>query len=122
VTKLVLLVLTAALTGAPADGVAGKWTLTVDTGASHGIATMGLVLKQEGQKISGTFQSPHGDLPVEGRFADGTLELSTASEETGRVTLTANLRENGTLAGHLSTSRGDMKLTGERTAEKKDKQ
>jgi len=100
--------------GVAASGVAGKWTLTVDTGPAHGITTMGLALTEDGKKVGGTFQSPHGDVKVTGEFADGALSLSTIGSDEMIVTFHAKMREDGTLAGYLSTPRGDMKFTAER--------
>jgi hypothetical protein len=97
--------------------VAGKWTMSVDS--PHGATTMGLVLEQEGKKVTGTFASPHGDFPVEGEFADRTLKLATTTHgaDSPEMTLNAKLKDNGTLAGYLSSSMGDMMWTAERAKE-----
>jgi hypothetical protein len=92
--------------------VTGSWTLNVDD-SPHGRMTMGLTLKQEGTKVTGTFASPHGDIPVEGTFENGTLSLATNGGELS-VTFNAKLNDDGTLAGYLSSTMGDMKWTGER--------
>jgi hypothetical protein len=101
------------------SGVAGKWTMSVD-GGPHGATTMGLRLEQKGKKVTGTFASPHGDVPVEGEFAEGALKLATVvtGGEGMRVTFNAKLKEGGTLAGYLSSEMGDMKWTAERVKEK----
>ena len=96
-------------------GVAGRWTMTVDS--PHGTMTMGLTLTQEGRKVAGTFASPHGDMPVEGEFADGALSLATKSEE-GSITFSAKLKDKDTLAGYISSSMGDMTFTAKRDVEK----
>jgi hypothetical protein len=115
-TKLLIAVaLSLAVTAA--GNVAGKWTMTVDTGSAHGITTMGLTLKQDGKTLSGTFHSPHGDLAVTGEFTEDTLRLSTSANAEMSVTFSAKLRDDGTLAGYLSTSRGDMKFTAEKARE-----
>jgi hypothetical protein len=100
-------------------GVAGKWKMSVD-GGPHGPTTMGLMLEQKGKKVTGTFASPHGDVPVEGEFADGALELATvvSGGEGMRVTFNAKLKEDGRLAGYLSSEMGDMKWTAEQVKEK----
>jgi hypothetical protein len=93
--------------------VAGKWTMTVDAGA-HGVTTMGLVLQQDGTKVTGTFASPHGDMPVEGEFVDGTLKLATTAEHAdSQITFEARLKDDR-LSGYLSSQMGDMKWTAER--------
>ena len=98
-----------------APGVAGTWTMAVDAGP-HGATTMGLVLKQAGRKVSGSFASPHGDVPVEGEFTDGSLTLATVSSgpDVPDVSFTARLKDNGTLAGYMSSAMGDMTWTAER--------
>lgn len=122
-TRLVIaMALAAGVSGAPhaaqetnAPSVAGKWTLSVDS--PHGATTMGLSLKQDGKKVTGTFASPHGDSPVEGELVDGTLTLATTSTqpEAPQVTFNATLKNDGTLAGYLSAAMGDMKWTAQRS-------
>ena len=97
----------------PAATVAGRWTMTVDAGP-HGVTTMGLVLQQDGTKVTGTFASPHGDMPVEGEFVDGTLKLATTAEHAdSQITFEARLKDER-LSGCLSSQMGDMKWTAER--------
>src|SRR5262245_40597183 len=87
--------------------VAGQWTLNVKS--SHGEVGMALDLKQDGSRVTGTLATPHGDnLPVEGDFATSTLKLATAGSADARVTMTAKLKEDGTLDGSLSSQMGDM--------------
>jgi hypothetical protein len=95
------------------SGVAGKWTMTVDAGP-HGATAMALTLKQDGTKVSGTFASPHGDMPVDGEFVDGVLKLSTnGGNADSQITFEATLKD-GKLSGYLSSQMGDMKWTAER--------
>ena len=97
----------------PAATVAGTWTMTVDAGP-HGVTTMGLVLQQDGTKVTGTFASPHGDMPVEGEFVAGTLKLATTAENSdSQITFEARLKDER-LSGYLSSQMGDMKWTAER--------
>ena len=60
-TKLTIVAAIALVGTLASGGVAGKWTMNVDTGSAHGIMTMGLTLAQDGKDVSGTFHSPHGD-------------------------------------------------------------
>src|SRR5262245_44267451 len=56
--------------------VAGKWTMTVDS--PHGTVTMGLVLEQEGKRVTGTFSHLHlGNVTVEGELDGDTMTLAT---------------------------------------------
>jgi hypothetical protein len=100
-----------------APDVSGTWTMNV-VGGPHGAATMQLVLKQEGAKVSGTFASGHGaDMEVKGQFANGSLEIETSGGD-HKVTLDAKLKDDGTLAGTLSSTVGDMRWTASRVADK----
>ena len=106
-----------ALVAAPAD-VMGTWTMNV-VGGPHGPATMQLVLKQDGTTVSGTFASGHGaDMDMKGEFANGSLRIESAGE-THKVLLSARLKDDGTLAGTLSSEVGDMKWTASRASDKK---
>ena len=113
--------LTAATLAWAGPTVAGSWTMNVE-GSPHGTMTAGLTLKQEGTKVSGTFSTGHSaDMTVSGEFADGELKLETPTEDNAKIVFTAKLKEDGTLAGFLSSPMGDMKWTATRAAgEKKD--
>jgi hypothetical protein len=80
--------------------------------------TMGLELEQKGKQVSGTFSTPHGDLQVAGEFIDGALTLATAAGGESQITLTAKLKDHGTLDGFLSSQLGDMTWTAERASGK----
>lgn len=102
----------------PAPGVAGRWTMSVKSGP-HGDATMGLALEQNGKKVSGIFATPHGDdLEVVGEFAEGTLALATPGGGESKITMTAKLKDDGTLDGYLSSQLGDMTWTARRARAK----
>jgi hypothetical protein len=116
VAALAMMVMTAA------PSLTGTWTMNV-TGGPHGDATMGLTLQQDGTKVTGTFVSGHApDMPVSGEFKDGTLKLQTAADKDGNaVMFEAKLRDDGTLAGYISSPVGDMKWTATRADVKKGK-
>jgi hypothetical protein len=100
--------------------VDGRWTMYIK-GGPHGDMTMSLELAQDSNKdskrVTGTFTTPHGDLPVEGELVDATLTIATTGGDT-QVTLTAKLKENGTLEGYLSSQMGDMTWTASRATAK----
>ena len=101
-----------------APGIAGRWTMSVK-GGPHGDATMGLALEQKGKQVSGTFATPHGDdLQVQGEFAEGTLTLATPGGGDAKITMTAKLKDDGTLDGYLSSQMGDMTWTARRAPAK----
>lgn len=107
------------LASAAAANLTGTWTMQV-TGGPHGNATMGLVLKQEGTEVSGTFASGHApDMAVRGEFKDGALKLETGGEEHAKVIFSAKLKTDGTLSGYISSPVGDMTWTAARADEKK---
>ena len=104
----------------PEPTVTGTWTMTVHPDP-HGM-TMGLVLEQKGTKVTGTFASPHGDMPVEGEFVDGTLKLATTGGNVdSQITFEARLKDGQTLSGYLSSPMGDMAWTAERVVPQKDR-
>jgi len=98
-----------------APSVAGRWTMSVK-GGPHGDVTMGLDLAQDGKKVSGTFATPHGDLLVEGELVEATLTIATPGGGDSQISLTAKLKENGTLEGYLSSQMGDMTWTASRSS------
>jgi len=101
-----------------AAGIAGRWTMSVK-GGPHGDATMGLALEQKGKQVSGIFATPHGDdLQVQGEFAEGTLTLATPGGGDSKITMTAKLKDDGTLDGYLSSQMGDMTWTARRAPAK----
>jgi hypothetical protein len=112
-------VVIAGVLGVAADAnVTGTWTMNVE-GGPHGNATMGLVLKQEGTKVTGTFSSGHSaDMEVTGQFKDGQLDVETQGGES-RIIFSAKLKADGTLSGSISSQMGDMKWTASRQNEKK---
>ena len=112
--KMLLALVATAAVAITAPSVAGTWSMTVD-GGPHGTLKMALTLKQEETKVTGTFASPHGDMAVEGTFENDALKLAAGE---GSITFTAKLKEDGTLAGYLSSEMGDMKWTAERVADK----
>lgn len=101
-----------------APSVAGRWSAAFK-GSPHGDVTMGLELEQNGKKVTGTLATPHGDdLQVEGEFSEGTLTLATPGEGESRITMTAKLKEDGTLDGYLSSQMRDMTWTARRSTGK----
>ena len=109
------------LTVAPPT-VAGTWTMHVE-GGPHGDATMALTLTQEGTKVTGTFACGHtADMAVAGEFVNGELKIqTTAGADDSKILFSARLKEDGTLAGYISSQMGDMKWTASRAAETKKK-
>lgn len=95
--------------GKVAQDLSGKWTMKV-SGGPHGDAAMSLILKQDGEKLTGTFNPGHdGDIPMTGTFAKGALTLvSPAHDDGSRITMKGTFKTDGTLSGYLSSAMGDM--------------
>jgi hypothetical protein len=80
-----------------------------------------MVLAQNGKKITGSLQGPHGPMPLKGQFARGRLTFSGEGPDGigGRETFsaTAVLQPDGTLVGALtSTTSGNLTWRAVRTA------
>lgn len=93
----------------PAQDLSGKWTMKV-SGGPHGDAAMSLILKQDGEKLTGTFNPGHdGDIPMTGTFAKGALTLVSPKNDDGSaITMKGTFKTDGTLSGYLSSAMGDM--------------
>jgi hypothetical protein len=98
-----------------AESLAGKWTLSAET--PHGSMEFGLAIKQEGAKITGTFTTPqNGDIPIAGEYTEGTLtfHLTNAPDGFPALAFKARLKDDGTLAGTMSSDANDMVFVGKR--------
>jgi opacity protein-like surface antigen len=121
-TLVTVMAVALATIAADAPSVTGAWTMNVE-GGPHGNATMGLTLKQDGTKVTGTFASGHAaDMEVAGEFVDGELKIeTTAGHGDDKILFSAKLKDDGTLAGYISSQMGDMKWTASRVPDEKKK-
>jgi hypothetical protein len=87
-----------------------------------------LVLKQEGRTVTGTIALPtqhvgqRVEVELTGEFADGSLTLSgtvQGAAEPTTLTLTATLKDDGSLEGRLSMRDHNLPWTAERLKERK---
>jgi hypothetical protein len=94
--------------------VAGTWTMSV-----HGMSLQ-LALTQDGEKVSGTLESPHGNIRLTGEFSRGKLWLSGGTVEGQPVQFAgaATLSADGSLAGSLSVNQMEMTFTAIRASSK----
>jgi len=109
---MAIMVLLVAGTLSAAQNVTGKWTMTV-SGGPHGDMAMQLVMSQEGEKVTASFDPGHNE-PIEliGTMVKGVLTLKSAQSDDGSVlSMKATLKEDGTLSGQLSSVMGDMTWT-----------
>jgi hypothetical protein len=96
------------------QSVAGDWTMSVQG------MSLRLVMAQNGEKISGTLESPHGEIRLTGDFTKGKLTLSGASTEEHPIQLTgtAVLTAQGGLAGTMSVNQMELAFTAVRAPAK----
>ena|SRR5688572_11668438 len=94
--------------------VAGDWTMAIQG------MSLRLVMAQNGGKISGTLESPHGEIRLTGNFTNGKLTLLGASTEEHPVqfTGTASLTVEGGLAGTISVNQMELAFTAVRSPAK----
>ena len=90
---------------------AGSWTLTAET--DNGQMTFALVLEQDGEKVTGTFATGHGNAPLAGTVGDGVLKL--VGPDGTYFELTATLNDDGTLSGSFASDIANAKFTGTRS-------
>ena len=103
--------------------VTGTWDVNL---MSHQV---GLVLEQQGTKVTGTLMAMGKDIEVEGEFADGKISLVGKGASFARqddphgartpITLTGIMKEDGTLEGEAPGPQGPAKWTAERLKKKK---
>ena len=94
-------VLLAASFAAAQGSVAGTWKLNFQT--DQGAVDADLILKQDGEKVTGTLNSPQGEAPLEGTFKGGKLVLSMSVDAGGQaLTITFDgALEKDTLKGNV---------------------
>jgi hypothetical protein len=94
------------------QSVWGKWIMSVQG------MSLNLEMIQNGEKISGTLDSPHGVIPLTGEFSNGKLSLFGAPTESHprQVVGTATLKADGSLAGSVSVNQMEMSFTAVRAA------
>lgn len=124
--RKIIAVVAGTLALAPAAGasdqrsVAGAWIVTLQAG--HAVQ-LGLELKQDDRKVSGTLMIMGHTMELEGEYVAGALTLSgegnAATHLEGTVTMTATLKDDGTLAGELLNAQRRMPWTAERFTERK---
>ena len=105
--------------GSDVSGVAGAWELTIKGPAAHGDLTATLELQQEGTKVTGRFVAHGASHDVAGAFDQGELTVETTDTVHDKaISITGRLKEDGTMAGYLSSAMGDMQWTASRKAQK----
>jgi len=95
--RIVAVVVAASLwsAAAVAADVAGTWNLTVKMSAGTGTPT--LVLKQDGETLTGTYTGRFGTSPVKGKLSGNGIEFS--STVTGPMGGSGDVTYQGTVDG-----------------------
>ena len=99
--------LAASLTvGAQSTNVSGNWKLTFET--PNGAANPSLVLKQEGEKLTGTYKGRFGEFPLEGAVKGKEIKFTVKVNAQGQEFLLeyAGAVEGDTMKGKVKF--GDM--------------
>jgi len=106
------LVCTAAL-GAQGT-VAGSWDLSIN--GPEGPITAGAVLKQDGDKVSGTISSPQGETQVAGTMTGKTMALQfTVATQQGNLDIKVTAEVNGAeMKGMMDFGAGQADFTGKK--------
>jgi len=108
---LIALVLSAVALHAQ-QGVAGTWALSFP-----GIS-MQMVLAQDGERVSGSIDSPHGVIQLKGDFSKGKLTLTgeATAQHPVQISALATVAADGSLTGTLSVNLMEMAFTAVRAA------
>ena len=91
----------------PAIDLTGKWL--VELHLEMGTATPTLELKQEGEKISGTYTGRYGAFPLSGTLKDRTLQFSFKMNADGTD---ASMSFVGEVAADGQTMKGKAEMEG----------
>jgi hypothetical protein len=85
-----------------AHDVTGKWQFTVETDAGSGSPTF--VLKQEGEKLTGTYNGLFGSAPLTGTVTGDAIQFSFEAEmqgQKGKITYSGRIQSAAKMAGEV---------------------
>jgi hypothetical protein len=103
IITVALLLAAAPTVGAQTTNVSGNWKLTLET--PNGTANPSLVLKQDGEKLTGTYKGRFGESPVEGAVKGKEIKFTVKVSAQGQE---IQLEYAGTVEG--DTMKGKVKL------------
>jgi len=100
---------------AMASDVSGIWAMSLET--PNGSVPASLTLKQDGDKVSGTYKGPRNEAPATGTLTDNNLKLSVVIGMAGQsVTLVITAKVDGDkMAGSLDFSGRAANFTAAKT-------
>jgi hypothetical protein len=87
--------------------IAGKWIMTLEM--SMGTATPTLELKQEGDKVTGTYTGRYGTFPLQGTLSGTALVFSFTMTAEGE---SVDMSFTGEVAADAQTMKGNASLAG----------
>ncbi len=87
--------------------IAGKWVMTLEM--SMGTATPALELKQDGEKISGTYTGRYGTFPLKGTLSGTAVVFSFTMTAEGE---SVDMSFTGEVAADAQTMKGNASLGG----------
>ena len=92
--------------------VAGSWGLSIN--GPEGPITAGAVLKQDGEKVSGTLTSPQGEVQVAGTMTGKTMALAfQVSTPQGNLDIKVTAEVDGAeMKGMMDFGMGQADFTG----------
>src|SRR5690242_5497252 len=85
-----------------AHDITGKWTFDVQTDAGSGTPTF--VFKQEGEKLTGTYNGTFGTAQLAGTVKGDVIEFSfeaTMLDQKGKVVYTGKIEADGKMKGDV---------------------
>jgi hypothetical protein len=94
--------------------VAGTWELAIN--GPEGPITAGAVLKQDGDKVTGTLSSPQGETQVAGTITGKTLAVAfTVTTPQGNIDIKVTAEVNGSeMKGMMDFGAGQADFTGKK--------
>ena len=94
--------------------VAGSWDLAIN--GPEGPITAGAVLKQDGDKVTGTLSSPQGETQVAGTMTGKTMALQfTVTTPQGNLDIKVTAEVNGSeMKGMMDFGMGQADFTGKK--------
>jgi hypothetical protein len=97
--------------------ITGMWEVAIvgESSTGHHFPSVKMELAQDGKKVTGNFIIPdHGDLPIEGVFADGKLTMHATEDGYMKMDLIGTVQADGSISGNVKGPMGDMKWTAQR--------
>ena len=101
----VVLAASLALAAVPASkDLTGKWNFAVETSAGSGSPKF--EFKQDGEKLTGSYEGQLGAAKLTGTVKDGKFEFKFAVDQVGDVAYKGEILDDGTVKGKVQL--GDM--------------